>query len=84
MKAMRVLVFLPILLTLEVHGLWPIPKSLQTGTTALKLSDHFDIKLDIQHPPQDLLDAISRTQFYLVHDKLQVSNITPLKPPYTT
>jgi hexosaminidase len=53
------------------HCLWPIPRSLQTGTTGLKLSPSFAITLDIASPPQDLSDAVSQTESYLANDKLQ-------------
>ncbi|KAF8817042.1 N-acetylhexosaminidase [Phlegmacium glaucopus] len=53
-------------------ALWPIPRSLQTGTTILKLSHQFGIQVSgIPHPPQDLLDAISRTEAHLHNDQLQ-------------
>lgn len=51
-------------------GLWPIPRSLETGTTLLKLASNFDVKVHIQNPPQDLLDAVSRTKGYIQTDKL--------------
>ena len=55
-------------------ALWPNPRSLQTGFTLLKLgnsSDKFIQLSDIPQPPQDLLDAISRTTSRLYTDKLQ-------------
>ena len=53
-------------------ALWPMPRSLQIGTALLKLSSDFDIQLSgIPQPPQDLLDAISRTGSHLYTDKLQ-------------
>jgi hexosaminidase len=55
----------------NVQALWPIPKSLETGTTFLTLAHSFDIKLTVNHPPKDLLDAISRTKSYIRNDKLQ-------------
>lgn len=61
-----------------VQSLWPIPRSLQTGSTSLKLAKGFDISLSVQSPPKDLLDAVSRTKLQLINDKLQVSNI-PLR-----
>ncbi|KAF7981486.1 hypothetical protein HWV62_33539 [Athelia sp. TMB] len=59
------------LLFLQVHCLWPIPRSLQVGSTAIKLSSDFKINLDVSNPPQDLQDAISQTETYLFNDKLQ-------------
>ena len=56
-------------------ALWPMPSSLQTGNTFLKLlnsSDQFDITFsDIPQAPQDLQDAIERTKSRLSADKLQ-------------
>jgi hexosaminidase len=54
-----------------VETLWPIPRSLQTGSSLLKISPSFDIHLNINKPPKDLLDAVSRTKSYIHTDKLQ-------------
>lgn len=54
-----------------VHALWPMPRSLQTGKTLVKLSPSFNIEVDVAHPPQDLLDAVSRTNQHLKGDMLQ-------------
>jgi hexosaminidase len=65
---------LPLFLCLfhSASALWPMPRTLQTGTTILKLSSNFDIQCSsIPHPPQDLLDAISRTRSRLYSDQLQ-------------
>ncbi|KZP19300.1 glycoside hydrolase family 20 protein [Athelia psychrophila] len=59
------------LLVLQVHCLWPIPRSLSTGSTTLKLAADFKINLNVSNPPQDLVDAISQTESYLSNDKLQ-------------
>ncbi|KAI1788839.1 beta-hexosaminidase [Ganoderma leucocontextum] len=53
-----------------VFGLWPQPRSLETGSTALKLADNFDIHVNIQHAPSDLSAAVSRTKSSLENDKL--------------
>jgi len=66
--------FLFVLIAPGVQSLWPIPRFIQTGNTALKLSEDFHITLNVQTPPQDLLEAVSRTEFYLIHDKLQVTS----------
>ncbi|KAG6895989.1 hypothetical protein C0992_011031 [Termitomyces sp. T32_za158] len=55
----------------NVLGLWPIPRNLELGTTFLKLAPTFDIKINFDDAPQDLLDAVSRTKDYLQTDKLQ-------------
>lgn len=60
----------------SAYALWPLPQHLSTGTTALKLSPSFDIKLSgISGAPQDLLDAITRTKTYLKTDKLQILTV---------
>lgn len=51
-------------------GLWPIPRSLKTGTTLVKLSPSLGIEVNIPNAPQDLLDAVSRTKTQLFADKL--------------
>ncbi|KAF9468709.1 N-acetylhexosaminidase [Collybia nuda] len=56
---------------LGANALWPIPRSLQTGTTLLKLASSFDIKISVTNPPQDLVDAVSRTKGFIQNDKLQ-------------
>jgi hexosaminidase len=56
----------------QVLALWPIPRSLQTGSSFVKLSPSFDIELNgISKPPSDLVDAISRTMCHLKKDRLQ-------------
>ena len=53
-------------------ALWPIPRSLQTGSSFVKLAPSFDIELNgISKPPSDLVDAISRTKYHLKNDRLQ-------------
>ncbi|KAI0754519.1 N-acetylhexosaminidase [Daedaleopsis nitida] len=53
-----------------VFGLWPLPGSLSKGNVALKLAPDFDIHLNIQNAPQDLMDAVTRNTFHLRNDKL--------------
>lgn len=54
------------------YGLWPIPRSLQTGTSFVKLSSGFDIQTSgLKNAPDDLNDAIQRTKNHLKNDKLQ-------------
>ncbi|KAF8993489.1 beta-hexosaminidase [Cyathus striatus] len=53
-------------------ALWPIPQQITTGTTPLRLSSGFSIKLSgIKNAPTDLNDAVSRTKGFLQNDKLQ-------------
>nr|BAM42836.1 beta-N-acetylhexosaminidase [Lentinula edodes] len=54
------------------YALWPLPTDFSTGTAALTLASDFDIDISaIPNPPQDLLDAISRTKGYLQTDQLE-------------
>ncbi|KAJ7037692.1 N-acetylhexosaminidase [Mycena alexandri] len=64
---------LPLLLALtpQALALWPIPGTLKNGTDLVKLSPTFSINVNVQNPPQDLLDAVSETKGYLATDKLQ-------------
>lgn len=52
------------------EALWPIPRSLEAGTTSLKLSSDLKITVNVHDAPQDLLDAVNRTRYYLYNDKL--------------
>ncbi|KAH9907122.1 N-acetylhexosaminidase [Fomitopsis serialis] len=56
----------------QVSALWPLPRNLTEGTTALRLSENFDVVLSsgIAEPPQDLYDAIFRTRTHLFTDNL--------------
>lgn len=57
-------------LTSPVYALWPIPRSLDTGTTPLILAKNFNI-VGLRNSPSDLSGAISRTLGHLSNDKLQ-------------
>lgn len=53
-------------------ALWPQPRQITTGTTALKLAAGFSIKVTgIKNVPSDLTAAISRSKAQLTSDKLQ-------------
>lgn len=53
-------------------ALWPLPRQISTGTTALTLSPKFNIKLSgVKNAPKDLTDAVERTRSFLRTDKLQ-------------
>ncbi|KZT28732.1 glycoside hydrolase family 20 protein [Neolentinus lepideus HHB14362 ss-1] len=54
-----------------VLSLWPIPKSMDAGSTFLKLSSQFNISISLQSPPSDLLAAVETTMYYLKNDKLE-------------
>lgn len=53
-----------------VWALWPIPASLETGTSALTLPSSFAIDVAVPNAPWDLLQAVAQTQSYLENDKL--------------
>ena len=48
-----------------------MPKTLQTGTTPLKLSPNFNIKVQVPRAPSDLNSAVQRSQANLKNDKMQ-------------
>lgn len=53
-------------------ALWPLPRQISKGTSALKLSPSFNIKISgIKNAPKDLSDAVARSSNYLRNDKLQ-------------
>ncbi|KAI0785103.1 N-acetylhexosaminidase [Abortiporus biennis] len=72
LQAVHLTLFLSLLsLVPKAWGIWPMPRSLETGNITIKLSSGFKISTNIQHPPNDLREAISRTSAYLKNDKLQ-------------
>lgn len=66
-------VFLSIALAVApVVAIWPLPQQLSTGTTPLRLSSSFSIRVSgVRKVPKDLTDAITRTNSYLRNDKLK-------------
>lgn len=71
MKCLSGLLIYIAVLTTAVAALWPQPRALRTGTTALRLSSDFSISPSFPSPSPDLISAISRTQSFLRDDKLQ-------------
>lgn len=55
----------------EVVSLWPMPRGLQTGSTALKLAKGFSIKIDVKNAPSDLVSAAARSKAYIQTDQMQ-------------
>ena len=51
-----------------VNALWPLPRSIITGSTALLLSPTFDIEVNGPYP-DDLKCAVARTLEYIQNDK---------------
>ena len=68
LKSLLLLSFACVIQT--VAGLWPIPRNLQTGTTALRLSPSFAINVNVMNPPTDLMNAVSRAKNAIFSDKL--------------
>lgn len=54
----------------QVFSLWPIPRSLETGNTTLRLAGDLDIKYTFSNVPSDLQAAVSSTKSFLKNDKL--------------
>ena len=57
--------------TASAVALWPMPRSLTTGRTPLKLSDDFAIRLDIPNPPDDVVSAVATAKAQLRNDAFQ-------------
>ncbi|KAJ7644651.1 N-acetylhexosaminidase [Roridomyces roridus] len=55
----------------SAFALWPLPTSYTNGTTPLRLSPFFDIKLNVHNAPADLVAAVARAKGFLKTDKLQ-------------
>ncbi|KAI0345599.1 N-acetylhexosaminidase [Trametopsis cervina] len=53
-----------------VNALWPEPRSVSTGSTALRLSDGFTITSSVPNTPGDLTAAIKDAKSFLQNDKL--------------
>ena len=65
-------VLLGLSLLSTTYALWPQPRQITTGTTALRLARDFSVSLaGVNGAPKDLQDAVRRTQDSLKKDKLQ-------------
>ena len=53
-----------------VEGLWPLPRSITTGSTGLVLSPTFEIKVNGPYP-DDLQSAVARIFDYIQNDDLE-------------
>ncbi|KAI6166689.1 glycoside hydrolase family 20 protein [Pisolithus thermaeus] len=69
LRSPRFLAFATLIGASGVRALWPIPASLETGTSALTLPSSFAIDVAVPDAPWDLLQAVSQTQSYLENDK---------------
>lgn len=59
-----------IALSHSASALWPLPKTITTGTTGLILSSNFQINLSVKNAPSDLEAAVAQTKTYLKTDGL--------------
>ena len=64
------LLLLLVLLPHGTHALWPQPRSLNSGQSALRLAPSFTITVAVPNAPVDLLAAVERTRWRLATDKL--------------
>ncbi|KAH9983700.1 N-acetylhexosaminidase [Russula compacta] len=58
------------LLPEQTHALWPQPRDIEAGSSALLLARSFKITVAIPDAPSDLLAAAQRTHAHLATDKL--------------
>ncbi|OJA15840.1 hypothetical protein AZE42_12468, partial [Rhizopogon vesiculosus] len=58
------------LLPSGVLALWPVPTTLETGMTALKVSPSFYFDVQVEGAPTDLYEAVGQARYYLETDKL--------------
>jgi hexosaminidase len=52
-------------------AVWPLPRQFRNGSSPLLLSPAFTICVDISGCPDDLWDAVARTEYHLQNDKLE-------------
>ena len=67
-----IILTLPLLLLFatQINALWPVPRNMITGTTALRLSDGLSITVSGFSVPSDLEEAIKRTKSLITNDSL--------------
>lgn len=70
---MRGFLVVALYFTLGAYALWPLPRELKTGQTALRLSKRFSIDLSGIRGgvPNDLKQAVKRTVSYVHNDHLR-------------
>ncbi|KAJ7681482.1 beta-hexosaminidase [Mycena rosella] len=67
----------------RVLALWPIPRTLTTGTDFLRLSPTFTITVNVHDPPQDLLSAVSQTKTWAWFSDAGALKTAPVLPSLT-
>ncbi|PPQ65899.1 hypothetical protein CVT26_000919 [Gymnopilus dilepis] len=69
---MRLELFVALACVARAFAIWPRPRQLTKGSTALRLSPSFEIDLSgVKNPSKDLLAATTRSANHLRRDKLQ-------------
>ncbi|KAH9044042.1 N-acetylhexosaminidase [Lactarius deliciosus] len=70
LRSVTLLLCAVLLLPEAAQALWPQPRNLQTGSSALRLSPSFTITVAVPNAPKDLLAAADRTHGLIFSDKL--------------
>ncbi|KAH9073564.1 N-acetylhexosaminidase [Lactarius deliciosus] len=70
LRSIAVLLCAMLLLPEAAQALWPQPRNLQTGSSALRLSPSFAINVAVPNAPKDLRAAADRTRALITSDKL--------------
>ncbi|KAI9442927.1 N-acetylhexosaminidase [Lactarius indigo] len=70
LRSITVLLCAMLLLPDATQALWPQPRNLQTGSSALRLDASFSIHVAVPNAPKDLLAAVDRTRALISSDKL--------------
>ncbi|KAH9035873.1 N-acetylhexosaminidase [Lactarius pseudohatsudake] len=70
LRSIAVLLCAVLLLPEAAQALWPQPRNLQTGSSALRLSPSFAINVAVPNAPKDLRAAADRTRALISSDKL--------------
>ncbi|THH31445.1 hypothetical protein EUX98_g2743 [Antrodiella citrinella] len=70
MATTRLFFFLACTVTIA-SAIWPIPTGLTEGLKPVKLSGSFNVSLDIENAPTDLVDAVQRTISHLKTDTFE-------------
>ncbi|KAH9073567.1 N-acetylhexosaminidase [Lactarius deliciosus] len=70
LRSVTLLLCAVLLLPEAAQALWPQPRNLQTGSSALRLSPSFTITVAVPNAPKDLRAAADRTHALIFSDKL--------------
>ncbi|KZV92548.1 beta-hexosaminidase [Exidia glandulosa HHB12029] len=67
----RVVALVVAVFVAEVAALWPAPRQLQKGSSALRLSSAFSINVKVPNAPGDLHDAAGRAAYWIKNEKME-------------